>query len=114
MGSHTFTERSPLAEASLSPSGCHATLITAVVCPFRVCFIAPVAASQIWIMESPPADAIDFPSILQATELVNSSCKQMFQICLPDSTSWTRTVPSFQALARYRSSGLHAIAKQKA
>src|SRR5215471_16867592 len=115
MGSHTLTERSLLAEASRSPSGCHATLITAVVCPCRVCFLAPVAASQIWIMESPPADAIDFPSILQATDDVDSSaCKQMFHICLPNSTSWTRTVPSFQALARWRSSGLHAIPKQKA
>src|SRR5262249_34020980 len=115
MGSHTFTERSVLAEASRSPSGCHATLITALVCPFRVCFLAPVAASQIWIMSSPPADAIDFPSILQATDVVASPpCNHVFHICLPSSTSWTRTVPSFQALARYRSLGLHPIPKQKA
>src|SRR5262249_43196366 len=87
VGSHTLTERSLLAEASRLPLGCHANLKTAPVCPGRVCFLAPVAASQIWIRQSPPPDATDFPSRLQATDDVDSSCKQMLQICLSNSTS---------------------------
>src|SRR5271166_6977427 len=65
--SHSFTVLSPEPEARVFPSGLHATLVTALVCPSKVLSGLPVAVSQSFTMLSREPEARVFPSGLQAT-----------------------------------------------
>ena len=65
--SHSRTVLSSDAEASLRPSGDHATLHTSFVCPFSVRTTSPVTASQMRSDPSQLAEARSRPSGRNAT-----------------------------------------------
>src|SRR4051812_20828233 len=72
--SHSFTVWSLLAEASVLPSGLHATDHTSPVCPLRVANSLPVAAPHSFAVWSLPAEARVLPSGLHVTEFTAFVC----------------------------------------
>src|SRR4051794_16172599 len=71
---HSLIVLSPLAEASVLPSGLYAMDDTPSVCPLRVAFCLPVATSHSLIVLSLLAEASVLPSGLKATDDTPSVC----------------------------------------